>query len=93
MCLEERVDERSGIEAPCVQVKNTAIQKNGKARIVRDNAVVAKADGLRLAGTDQRAQRGRVRAILDQLFSVILDLVSQGISGLIRHDELTNGPP
>ena len=49
-----------------------------KARIVRDDAVIAKADGQWLAGTDERAQRGPVRAVLDQLLSIILDLVSQG---------------
>jgi len=78
MCLEECVDERSGIEGLRVQGNRAAVHKNRKARIVRDDAVIAKADGLWLAGTDQRAQRGRVRAVLDHLLSVILDLVSQG---------------
>ena len=43
--------------------------------------VIAKADGQRLAGTEQRAQRRGVRALLDKLPGVILDLVGQGHQG------------
>ena len=78
MRLEKCVDERSGIEGRRVQRNHAAVHKDRKARVVRDDAVIAKADGQRLAGTDQGAQRGRVRAVFDQLLSVILDLVSQG---------------
>ncbi len=61
-----------------VQGNHAAVYQNREVRIVRDNAVIAKAEGQRLAGTDQRPQRRGVRAVLDELLGVILDLVSQG---------------
>ena len=79
MCFEERVDERSGIEGPRVQGKHAAVHKNRKARIVRDDAVIAKADGQWLAGTDQRAQRGRVRQLSTSLWAKFLIWSVRGI--------------
>ena len=67
-----------GLEGARAQGNHAAVDENREVRIVRDNAVIAKAEGQRLAGTDQRAQRRGVRAILDELLGVILDLVSQG---------------
>jgi hypothetical protein len=63
MCLEERVDEGIGIEGPRVQDNRAAVHQNREVRVVRNNAVSAKAEGQWLTGTDQRAQRRGVRAI------------------------------